>query len=730
MIHSAWALAALLTAGRPAAAQVAPDDASDWTLEAPPSTGTATPTPTPEGSFSTPDRILFGEAMRQRALDQICRGVDLTVDQGLALGDIGHASGRLGRRLRMLPDDRIALVDEQTVRLELSKGFPIKQLGDVGTSITLSARLDGSSFVSRPMATRKACKEVINLVKINHFKSVLPISASRISKMQVGELWKLPMVLHIGHSEGAGAPLGPYGSASVSFGVGQEGSAIITLYRMSEEAVRFRFRADHARLHNQSGSIVASYPAPHFVALQGANIILKQIDSLATREIAHYLNAGFSLWRASTDGQQVLMEFVFDPRDHAEMELLASAMRGDLKALVIMAERMATLQATADRARADFAAMEREHERKFGRASNYPALNVYRSVSRGISLRLPFLLDLGHSRSYGSDRVVKLTDEGGQFQLFRKDSGSNSGFFDIPREGNIVKHNVSRSVQSFVYEDKEGRATQPQVVYISQEGFLRRDAADVRRMADDINRLMTRAGTKGGAPNPRLAIPIDALLPPPPPPPPEPEDSEDSEPAGPTGPIYHDGSISLTLVLTQKAVADILSATAETVAYCYSAVLDTVDKALVRFALATSGFDAEGRLRYDRRAFRRAFDEVDGTRARMERLCKVVTRIVKDLAWIRSQPTEAERAQALAKVMGGEGRSKLAYSELLEVLIQLVDPLDLTADVALNVRKKRKSSEADAHAHFMLRRNRPENVLLRQAGEAKGRFAKPSDLVD
>jgi hypothetical protein len=83
----------------------------------------------------------------------------------------------------------------------------------------------------------------------------------------------------------------------------------------------------------------------------------------------------------------------------------------------------------------------------------------------------------------------------------------------------------------------------------------------------------------------------------------------------------------------------------------------------------------------------------------------------------------------MTRLLAGKSQSGLAYQDILAVLIQVVDPLDISADLAINVRKGIKGVP-DVHAHMTLTKGRPENLLLQGAGKAKQRFAKPSDIVD
>ena len=101
----------------------APDDDTDWTVDVPtktPTGGVAQPT-TPEGGFSQPDRIIFGEKMREHVLDQICRNAQIPLGHKFDLAGYGSAGADVVRRLRRLHHD--ALVPLPDGLLERVPGF-------------------------------------------------------------------------------------------------------------------------------------------------------------------------------------------------------------------------------------------------------------------------------------------------------------------------------------------------------------------------------------------------------------------------------------------------------------------------------------------------------------------------------------------------------------------------------------------------------------------------------
>ncbi len=721
-----WFLAALALAAAPVRAQVPPggtaaaDDITDWESVVTP-TGPVVVPNTPEGAFSNPEGIRFTEQTRRGALDQVCRGFDVAVRESVQKA-VASLGGGVSRSLKPLPTGQLALVDEVDTHVGLGRALWERAVGAAasGTGVTLSvsAGLDGTSFIVRPLPSSNACEDLKRLVNVTDIKTVVPLSGERISQMEIGELWKMPLALDIGAGPAAMARY-----TLVSFGWGQQGSAMMTLYRLADDQVRFRLRINHVRIKNAQGDILASYPAVQFfgAGVAGVRGILERAaNGVIAHELSDFITGELALGRAGSDGQQIVMEFVLDPRDPEQMARLAGVMKGDLRTLAQMAARMSTFQATVERAHDDFVKLEGEHEEKLGSVAAAPGIDLYHQVQHPFRLRLPLIFDHSSTRADGDDKYISLASDGDQVHIYHAEKTGSDNYLNIPIKGALIKRDSLRSAQAFVRVDAGGSVSEPQAVYIYHEGFLRKDASDVREMAQDVSRLITRIGADGGPGDARLALPVDRLVPPQPP----------RDPQQPGDAVsYHSGSISLTLVLTAKAVADIVKADAAAVARSLRAVLDEGDARLLDFALQTAGFDAEGRLRYDQRQFYEAFGSESSTRVDLERVCGMATGLVADLADIARQPDREARAKAIASLISGGGRSGLAYERILEVLVQLAAPRDVTADFRIDLDKKVKG-DPDAHAHLVLHKDRPDNPGLKRAGELKQRFATPSDLVD
>ncbi|MEI7530102.1 MAG: hypothetical protein WCK76_14285, partial [Elusimicrobiota bacterium] len=90
-----------------------------------------------------------------------------------------------------------------------------------------------------------------------------------------------------------------------------------------------------------------------------------------------------------------------------------------------------------------------------------------------------------------------------------------------------------------------------------------------------------------------------------------------------------------------------------------------------------------------------------------------------------------QKAERLARLMGGEGSSGLAYTGLLRVLIQLAEPADVAAQLSYRADKKIKG-EQDSSARLALNGGPDSAAAAVQRGLElnTGRYSNPAALSD
>ncbi|MDE2141778.1 MAG: hypothetical protein KGJ84_05140 [Elusimicrobia bacterium] len=716
-----------------------PDD-DGWTeFKAPQATGTVAAPTTSEGGFSAPDRQSFSDNLHAKVLEQICRQLKLDQSFDLGSGDFSGTSVGVQRYLGTYPDNTFALVDVERLTASLSHGFS-RVLGPDGTSagISLSASIEGDSMVVRRLNTKESCDGLKRIANLRDVKTVMPVSAKRLAEMQLGELWRVPFTLTYGQGVSAAAARSgaeAAGGVSVSFGRSDAGTASMTLYRIADDKLRFRFRIDHVVVHSESLNLTETFPAVAYAG-NASNILMKFVDKEVANQVARYSSLMLGYGRSSSDGARIVMEFVVDPRDPAQAEAMAKAVKGDIMALVKMAVKMSTFQAGDAKTLQDYESLRDEHAKSL-RDSTYSASDEYKAKIRSFAFSLPFFVSHNSSKLLGDDRVTRYTGDEGEFHYYRSDKSASNSYIDAPFVGALVKESSQRDAEVVTYAPKGGTHADPILVYIRNQGYVRVPASSVRGTIREMNGILKLVGAQRGAAEGRFGLPTDKLVPPSPP---LPQSAREAD--GTTEPSDRKGMISLTLAFNQKAVRDMLAASTDQVLRAFSAslgaahmgIIDGTDKPLMDWLIANGKYK-DGKISYDPRAADRAFPSEepgrgDEDKARsLSNLSEKAAGLLADLAAARGAKDNVARAAEIAKIVGGRGESGLAYEDVLRVLVQLVDPLDVTGDFVAGIQATSKGVN-NTNAHLVLKNGRKEVPMLKDAGETKSRFAQPSVLTD
>ena len=77
--------------------------------------------------------------------------------------------------------------------------------------------------------------------------------------------------------------------------------------------------------------------------------------------------------------------------------------------------------------------------------------------------------------------------------------------------------------------------------------------------------------------------------------------------------------------------------------------------------------------------------------------------------------------------MSGSAKHGLEYGKVLDVLVQLVDPLQISAEYFVDAVK---AKGGETRARYLLNPDSGDQKLLEAAAEARARFQQPSPLTD
>lgn len=682
---------------------------------------------TGEDNASAPDKVEFWDKLQEKAFDEFCKLIEIPLSYSVNPVEQVGVNAKYKRSLKRLPAGNFAVVDEAKLGLSLGYSRPLTELAQFALSVGVHTRLEGESVVVRPLPSKKSCQEVDEVLKIWDAKTALPLTGKRLGEMMVGELWRLPMTLTVSGNAGIGGAIVEALPVSVTVGSSAQGRASVTLRRLSEREVRFRLRLDQATIRSANGSLVADIATYQLGLPEAENILMKVLSREASRQLNRYLAFTFGAHRDTRKGVNTVLEYVLDPTDPGQMEALAQALRGDLGVLEELG-RLAKL--AKDRlskehdGRADLAAIEARHESILRESATFAGLDEYERKNEGLRIRLPLLFNLGGSTQRDQDRIVLLDDIGGEYDIHREDKRRERGFLDIPFLGEVFKHHRERSARVFTYKDAAGVVEEPRAVYVEQVGFLRKGegaAFDPARRADELMQLI---GTQGYGRNPRGGLPLAKVTPQEPPPPDQDGRTYERQ--------WKRGISALTISFNQKAIKDCVNASVMTVLRAVGNTMDAMTARMVTWITENAAI-AAGEIEYDRQRLAEAMgldwhqdrDDVNYYLGLAKSAVSTALDIVKDLAAVRDAPSPEARAAKFLSVMTGDGESGLAYEDILKVLLQLVDPTDISAEFFTHAARDKQEIRARLVLH-----GKQQDPRLEAMARARARFAEPSFLAD
>lgn len=700
----------------------APDD-SDWTpSQAPPPGPDDKPGQTPESGFSGPDRVRFEEELRERVLDQVCRFITLKYDYKLQEnGFSGTSFGFTRRLIHNALTNRLDLVDEQRLTLSAGKGVA-KEIAEAAPSagFWVGGSVSGKSMVIRRLKSAQTCQELDEVIDLREVKSAIPFTGKRIAAMEVGELWRIPFTMTIGYAATLSEVFQDNVPAAITLGYNKGGAASMTVYRMAEDKLRFRFRVNYAVTRSRSLNVSRTVAASEF--LLGWGGLLKHVDRALAKQFARILSVYVGFSYARTDGQSMILEHVVDPRDPERAEAVAEALQGDFVRLLRSAHRIATQHITADDAGPAFAELRKISAAQLGEPG-FAAVDEHTYKTRSFPVHLPVVVSRVWSATTGRSAITTLAGGQGEMRFYPADESVTREYFRMPFLGPTVKDNSQRRAEAVVTVPLGGEAQDPILVYIRNQGALRLPGSSLGQNIDDINSVLRLTGAQRGHDGTRLQIPRAAY--------PVPTPATETlhgplDAPGVTEVSDRKGSQSFTLVFNQKALREAVSAAGTEVLKAFAGSLAPEWRPLADWLAANGRFE-EGHLVYDHGAARQVFkkDDLDW----LPHISRVAGGLVADLAAARDAKTPDEKAAAIVRALSGKGESGLSYEQVLRVLVQFVDPLDLTGDFVTGIKCASKGC-ADTNAHYVLKRGRAEVPLLKEAGETRARFVESSVLYD
>lgn len=702
--------------------------------------------------------------------DTACREVKIPASTALGLPGAARVKPAFERYLRRAPDGRYLLVDRLRLAIGASGGLAVANLaaGKVPIYVSGGAEIDGTSQVIRPLEGKRACRELDELLDLREFKAALPLKAERFPAMREGEIWTIPLRLRAW--VGAGVSASVEGApVSISFGYSREGGSSVTLRRLDAKTLRVRLRMDYVNVYGPGGGVTLSLLGSDLdrfrsegkewtgdslgeLAGQGAwKLLDREVRGTAER----YLAARLNWWAHWSRGDHALFELLLDPGDAGHMAALERLLAGgDVPAL----DSLAKLASSAASMLPDLKPLERRlpglleaQNEALGSLADgvrgFTGAERVEGFGSSLWLKIPLALDYRRDAGTSDERITFLDGSGGRYHIFRSHKESSTGLVDLPLVGRVVQSNARRSVMTFAYEDGRGEEQPVALVYVHQEGYTLQNQPQARALAVEADSMMRLAGTRGRGENSRAGLPLERVFPA--------RELAEEPPALVAGrlesgeaprrrePTYRRGYGAFTLVLGERALAEVLDCSPEEVLRAYARML----RSEAWFGEAAERAVVAGRLRpdlsveYDDSALPETFpgSGEPGAKRNLQDAVRISlqfgSRLARELRRIAAMPSgggsDARRRQALAvrDLVAGSVGWGISYESVLKVLVQLVDPRHLSAEFVAQAQPLERGL-GKVEGRYLLNRGIEEDPALRRLGETVSRFSGPSAYGD
>ncbi len=591
------------------------------------------------------------------------------------------------------------------------KGLPLSFFGTVN--------FNGTSGVARPLPNQDSCKEIRQYMKVWDFKLVLPLSGSRIAAMLPGEIWRIPatFTIRIGPSAGysvtnsvSGALLSGAAQQALMQGVNvvvsisgsTQKSATVTLRRLDENSLRVRVRLGRARILDANGTVFAGAPVVGMsqsliggLVAHLSKTIAPGVASYISQELLLMLSGQLTLDRSYTAGDTAVLEYVLNPHNAEQMDILARLLRGDLNVFkqLVHFSRLPKPSSSAsdDTDLAQLSALEKQHSRALGQKPSYSGLTAVRAAMSQISGGLPFIGNFSWSRGHDESSFLDKRAEGyNRYHVYDASRQKNWGLFYIPFAGTVSLRSHSQSIQAFSSKDSSGSSVGASVLFVDQHGALRRVGKRTAGALEEYNGIMRYVGAHGSGVDRKMEIPVPNVL-----------------PSSGTG-VVKRSNMNFSLYMSSTAVGSILKASAVEVMAAYRNAFPERE---------TSRAGLMGRLA----------QAADGLLNR--RSDKKMTRLAGDIEKAGEGSDQDARLAAFAKIVSGKGKSKMGFKDVFRVLVQFADPTEIAGELLMTVATKMGEANS-GESHLVYNPDLLHSQSVKSFAKTKYRYIPPQPLTD
>jgi len=198
--------------------------------------------------------------------------------------------------------------------------------------------------------------------------------------------------------------------------------------------------------------------------------------------------------------------------------------------------------------------------------------------------------------------------------------------------------------------------------------------------------------------------------------------------------FYRRGMAAFTLVLGQKALADVLKAKPEAVIHAYvRANEDSWHAEGMQLAIKTGSINQDGKVLYDSAVLGELVSEGEITELHdLQESVRISFHYGEMLAWslrdIKMMDPSAQ-AKAFRDLVTGSIGYGIKYDSLMKVLVQLSEPDHLTAEFIVSAKPSDKS-HPQVEGRYLFNRGPEEGESVQALAKMSSRFSRASEFTD
>jgi hypothetical protein len=354
-----------------------------------------------------------------------------------------------------------------------------------------------------------------------------------------------------------------------------------------------------------------------------------------------------------------------------------------------------------------------------GTTPGYAGTDMYHGNATNSKISIPIVGTFGVTKGSSYHRYQSSANGGETIHLNQRTREYDGSALQIPFKGTLSKHTYKKDVMVLNRETTEGTVSNPVLLYQQYEGIAGKGHGAAEDMLEKANGMLRYVGANGGSTEGAVQLPVSDIV--------------------NSSTRYAAGVMGFKMLISDRGLQDIIFAPAQTIMKAYMNVMreayaDVVDKVMGLFY-----FDKKGKVTYNETAVRAALgvgydeDTSDSTNPLniVNTLAYTATRLIMDIAGVKDAPDWKSRSEKLADVASGKSKSDMGYEDFFKVVLQMVQPSEVSASVYVHLDAKDKGVKPVTSTYtFFDTKGKPYDATLSDVTEMRERYADPTDLSD